>query len=175
MKAHRAWESAILQDVHYIPELHGNLVSMAQLTRRGYDVCFSKDNCKLLDSARMLACEGSRHANLYTLPIRVTPPDSAQVATIELNSFPSEGEEAPTIHALMTRSTSRADMSTWHRRLAHLDHDAIMRMVKRGMVNGMELVGRSSQPSPCESCLKGKQTCSEIFKHTETHTETVLG
>ena len=175
LQVHGTWQPAVLQDVLYIPELHGNLLSVAQLTRRGYDVCFSKDNCKLLDSAGTIACVGTRYANLYTLPIRVNPPDSACVAMAQVDSFPSEGEDAPVVHALTARGTSKADVNTWHRRLAHLDHDAVMRMVRRGMVRGMEIVGSSSQPTPCEPCLKGKQTRSEILKHTEMRSDTVLG
>ena len=175
LQVHGTWQPAVLQDVLYVPELHGNLLSVAQLTRHGYDVCFSKDNCKLLDSASTVACVGTRYANLYTLPIRINPPDSARVATAQVDSFPSEGEDAPVVHALTERGTSKADVNTWHRRLAHLDHDAMMRMVRRGMVCGMEIVSGSSQPTPCKPCLKGKQTRSEILKHTETRSDTVLG
>ena len=175
LQVHGTWQPVILQDVLYVPELHGNLLSVAQLTRRGYDVCFSKDGCKLLDSASTIACEGSRYTNLYTLPIRVNPPDSAHVATTQVDSFPSEGEDAPVVHALTACGTFKADVNTWHHRLAHLDHDAVMRMMKRGMVRGMEIVGGSSKAAPCEPCLKGKQTRSEILKHTETRSDTVLG
>ena len=48
-------------------------------------------------------------------------------------------------------------------------------MVKRGMVCGIEIIGGSSHPSPCEPCITGKQTRSEILKHTETRSDIILG
>jgi transposase InsO family protein len=43
------------------------------------------------------------------------------------------------------------------------------------MVKGMEISGTSTHTMPCEPCLKGKQTCAEIQKHTETHAKVILG
>ena len=47
--------------------------------------------------------------------------------------------------------------------------------MKQGMVRGMEITGSGSQPSPCKPCITGKQTHSEILKHTETRSNTILG
>jgi transposase InsO family protein len=42
------------------------------------------------------------------------------------------------------------------------------------MVRGMEIVGGGSHPTPCKPCITGKQTRSEILKHTETRSDNVL-
>ena len=47
-------------------------------------------------------------------------------------------------------------------------------MVRKGLVQGMEIVRGNSPPTPCELCLKGKQTCMEIQKTTEIHASDVL-
>ena len=44
------------------------------------------------------------------------------------------------------------------------------------MVSGMEIIGGTScTTTPCEPCLKGKQTHTEIQKSTETRADTTLG
>jgi hypothetical protein len=48
-------------------------------------------------------------------------------------------------------------------------------MVKNGMVKGMEINSKAALSTPCEPCLKGKQTHAEIYKTTDTCTNTVLG
>ena len=61
-------------------------------------------------------------------------------------------------------------------RLGHLNTDAVLCMVKKGMVSGMEIEGGTKRTtSPCEPCLKGKQTRAEINKSTETRATVVLG
>ena len=175
VKVNDSWQRAILEDVLYVPELHGNLLSVAQLTRRGNAVHFTNKGCEIYLSDGTLLCKGLFHSNLYVLPIRAKPSVAARVAITELSSFPSEGNEASaTAVALTARGTSKADAEIWHRRLAHLDYDAVIRMVKKGMVRGMEITG-GIHPDTCEPCIKGKHMRSEISKHTETRSETILG
>ncbi|KAI1785554.1 hypothetical protein LXA43DRAFT_864300, partial [Ganoderma leucocontextum] len=51
--------------------------------------------------------------------------------------------------------------------LGHLGVDAVIRMVRKGMVKGMSLLGASKPPrEPCAPCLAGKQTRDEIPKET---------
>jgi hypothetical protein len=176
VKVNNSWQRAVLQDVLYVPELHGNLLSVTHLTGRGYDVNFTGKICQIYSSDGTLICEGSRQADLFVLPTRVTPAYSARVAITQLDSFPSEGDTATNpATALTARGTSRADVHLWHRRLGHLNHDDVLSMVKRGMVRGMEIIGGSSHLSPCEPCITGKQTRSEILKHTETRSDIILG
>lgn len=175
VKVNGSWQRAILEDVLYVPELHGNLLSVAQLTRRGNAVHFTNKGCEIYLSDGTLLCKGLFHSNLYVLPIRAKPSVAARVAITELPCFPSEGNEASaTAVALTARGTSKADAEIWHRRLAHLDYDAVIRMVKKGMVRGMEITG-GIHPDTCEPCIKGKHMRSEISKHTETRSETILG
>jgi transposase InsO family protein len=172
-----SWQRTVIQNVLYVPELHGNLLSVAHLTRRGYDVLFSESGCKIYDTENDLVCEGSRHSDLYVLPVRVKGPHSARVAITQVPSFPSEGDEnlALAATALTAHGTCKADAHLWHRRLAHLDYDSVLKMVRRGMVRGMEITGGNVQPASCEPCLTGKQTRSEILRHTENRSDVVLG
>ena len=173
-KAQGRWHCAVLQNVLYAPELHGNLLSIRQLVDRGNSIQFTKDGCQLLDKKGAVFCEVKHQGSLYPLPIRVVMPDSAWVAISYLDHFPLEGE---VIHAalLMHNSISKADAQTWHRCLGHLYDSAVLHMASRGLVHGMEIITGSTQDSQCEPCLSGKQTRSIIPKDTTSHATAILG
>jgi hypothetical protein len=69
MQTDSGWNDAILQDALYVPDLHGNLLSVPQLTRRGSDVLFSGDTCRLLTQGAETACLGKLRENLYIMDI----------------------------------------------------------------------------------------------------------
>jgi len=67
-------------------------------------------------------------------------------------------------------------VNLFHRRLAHVDVTTVERMVKKGIVEGLELIPSNGQPKAvCEACMEGKQTRSPIPKATETRSDEVLG
>ena len=133
--------------------------------------------CKLLNPQGAVFCETYKLGNLYPMPIHVLMPESARVAMVQLEEFPSEGDAA--LHTdkvlVVSNVTSRADAHTWHRCLGHLHDSAVLHMVKKGMVQGMEITGGGANTINCEPCIKGKQTRAEILKETKLHTDTVLG
>jgi gag-pre-integrase-like protein len=93
------------------------------------------------------------------MEIQMIIPESANMACID--HFPTEGNALPAKdeHTLVAHgTTSSTDVDTWHHCLGHLNVNTILQMVCKGMVNGMEISGISTYTSPCEPCLKGKQT-----------------
>jgi hypothetical protein len=48
-------------------------------------------------------------------------------------------------------------------------------MAQKGIVSGIKITSRKSLTTPCEPCLKGKQTCAEIQKAMESQSDDVLG
>ncbi|KAA1475545.1 hypothetical protein DENSPDRAFT_783530, partial [Dentipellis sp. KUC8613] len=67
MRAAGETHKVILQDVLYVPDLHGNLISVSHLTKRGACVQFSESSCQIFDQAGILTCEGHLEDNLYIL------------------------------------------------------------------------------------------------------------
>ena len=173
-KARGKWHRAVLQNLLYVPDLHGNLLSVKQLVDQGNSIRFTENGCQLLDQQGTVFCEVKHTGSLYPLPIRVMMPNSARVAIAQLDHFPSEGE---VVHAalLTYSSTSKADAQAWHRHLGHLHDNAVLRMAKQGLVSGIEIVAGSTPDSQCEPCLSGKQTCLIIPKDTATRAKVVLG
>ena len=113
------------------------------------------------------------------MPICVEPSQLARIAIAQVEHFPADGNDlsslANTTALVVHSSSSKADALTWHQHLGHLNINAILWMVQKGMVKGMELVGTTSLSSTCDTCLKGKQTHAEIQKSTASHADVILG
>jgi hypothetical protein len=71
---------AVLQDVLYVPDLHGNLLSIAHLTSRGADIRFVGTDCIIHDKKDgNPLCGGSRRgANLYIMDMEADRPAIAR-------------------------------------------------------------------------------------------------
>ncbi len=85
----------------------------------------------------------------------------------------SPGDEVVlVVHSAM----SEADVHTWHSQQGHLNIDAVLEIICKGMARRMEIVGTPSRTAnPCDTRLKGKQTRAEIQKMTETRADEILG
>ena len=164
------WSHVMLQDVLYVPKLHGHLMSVPQLAQRQAHVHFINDNCAIRDKDGVLTCEGRREGNLYILRCRTIIPERAYISrtTALPNESPSDTDSESAYAATTTRlKISRADAQTWHRRLGHISVESVLKMMKKGMVKGMEITGNTRLPGVCKPCLVGKQTRKPIAKEAE--------
>ena len=58
-------------------------------------------------------------------------------------------------------------ISELHRKMGHINHDDLRKMVKNGMVLGIDL-DLDSKPDFCEACIKAKATRKPFPKRSET-------
>jgi hypothetical protein len=138
-----------------------NLLSISHFTQCGAEMRFVNKGCLILDQRKDTVCEGDLRSNLYIMQMLTIVPDSARL--VVLDSFPTEGDALPETALLLEVSSSQATIDTWHRRLGHLNTDAILRMMRKGMVKGMEITSSATSLSgTCKPCLKGKQTRMEV-------------
>jgi hypothetical protein len=123
MQANGKWHQATLGSVLYIPDLHGNLLSVSHLMHRGAKVRFTKEGCQIYDQQKVLICEGMLWENLFFMSIHVTSPKSAHIAIAYLDTSPSEGEDIPSKDLALTAhgAASRANADLWHCHLGHLN------------------------------------------------------
>ncbi len=61
-----------------------------------------------------------------------------------------------------------ANLRTWHRRLAHLNLDAIRNMVRKDMVKGLSITKLQEYDHVCEGCVLGKSHRLPFPKASET-------
>ena len=130
------WCQAILENVLFILELHGNLLSVIQFTKHGARLMFNHTSCKILSNSDKVLAEGKTLGNLYTISADVIQPPSTHIAL--LDAFPSEGDDMPD-SALSAKASSTTDLVTWHRCLAHLNAASVLQMVRKGMVKGIKI------------------------------------
>jgi len=166
---------AVLQDVLHVLELHSNLLLVLHFAKRSSEMRFVGEGCSILDQHKRVACEGDLRGSLYVMQITTLPiSESAHIAV--LDSFPTKGKDPPEATLIADNLGSKASIDIWHRRLGHLNTDDVIRMVWKGMTRGMEISGGYTPSSQiCEPCVKGKQTCAEIRKETDTQADLILG
>jgi len=93
MNAGRHHERFMLQDVLYVPDMGGNLLSVSHFARRGAKMRFKGEGCKLLNQRKETTCVGHLRGNLYIMDMTVLTNKHAKITIV--NCFLSEGEEVP--------------------------------------------------------------------------------
>jgi hypothetical protein len=173
MLANGKWIDSILQDVLYMPDLHGNLLSVSHLVWCGTKVLFSGEACQVFDCRKSLILEGGLRNNLYIMNMHIADYVTANVTSLSPQLM--DADQSIT-RALTTQLTfSSAPLTLWHHRLGHLNFRSIKHMVDEGLVTGMTVSNRNTPLDPCEPCLEGKQTRDIIHKVATMCAEHILG
>jgi transposase InsO family protein len=147
----------------------GNLISIRQLAKNGLRTLFYDDVAEISDKNGRVKVEAKIREELYKVQGYATNDEEACMGRVVDEN--REGEIT-----LITRvQNSTGTLNLWHRRLGHLNEDDVLRMYKKGMVEGMQIIPQSIQKkSICEACLKGKQTREPIPKETDTRATEIL-
>ncbi len=66
-----------------------------------------------------------------------------------------------------------ANPQIWHERLAHVDPKGIVKMVKHGVVSGIEISDTAAADN-CEGCIYGKSTRAVIPNKSDTRAQATL-
>src|ERR1044072_8308269 len=128
----------MIDDVLLVEGLKHNLLSISQLSDKGYNIEFNSSNCiieKNDDTHAKLI--GNRVNNIYMLSL----------------------DNVPT-HVKCLVSTND-DAWLWHRRIAHIHMDHLNKLVKHDLVMGLPKF-KYVKDRLCVACQKGKQTKSSF-------------
>jgi hypothetical protein len=152
-------QQGLVQNVYYIPELHGNLFSLSNLTKRHYKIVFNENACRIYNPVGTLTAVAHLHGNMFILDARTSAP-TIRVATLLHDDEQMTSLDAPALAYAARTKTSTASLSVWHRWLGHANLESVKRLERKEMVSGMGINNLSidSTMSPCPSCLHGKQT-----------------
>jgi GAG-pre-integrase domain len=120
----------IKYDVFYGPELNLNPLSCSRLDERGVASMFYKTGCTIIDKKNDddVLAKAQRMTNLYWL-IRAKP-------------------ELPSEHLYAAKHSERNEISKWHNRLAHLNIDKILQLMRRS-----QLIPKNEGDNPCSFCV----------------------
>ena len=139
--------------VLHVPALRNNLLAVLYLTRfKGFTV---QINSQSMDFIR-------NDTTLFTASINSDGIGYLNGSTID-NS-----------ESAQLASTLPLDLTLWHRRLGHLNHDSIKKMLKHNLVTGLTLDSMAKPDPICEPCLTGKMHANP-FPSSENRATELLG
>ncbi|CDO69119.1 hypothetical protein BN946_scf185042.g21 [Trametes cinnabarina] len=128
---HKLTTELTLTDVAHMPAATHNLISVSRITDRGARVLFRGNTVEIRAPNGALLATGAKSGRLYRLSVE-SGPDCVFAAIA-----PRTWDE-------------------WHHIYAHLNHDYLRTMARKGLVIGMK-VDESIPASPqCPSCIKAK-------------------
>lgn len=139
-----------LDDVSHVPDLRQNLLSVGQITDKGYEVHFEKNIAKIVDCHGNVELVANRRGNLYYMP--------------EIDS--TSGNKVD----LALNSESYNSLVLWHNRLGHLNIDTLIRAEKESILTGLN-INKPIDKFSCDICHKGKMSKLPFPKQSNRKTE----
>lgn len=159
----------MINNVYYVPKLSFSLLSVSEMTRKGYKVVFDEKQCQVFDESKIVA-KATYINGVYRLDTLgyalscSTGVDSAMDSQQVKNC--GSGESLEQI------GSSTVTQEVWHRRLGHLNTRS-MALMQKGMVFGISYTNDNFKT--CISCIEGKQTKLPFPKKSFNRSEEVLG
>ena len=150
----------LLEPALFIPTSTVRLVSVALLAKAGFVTSFDFPHSEIRNkhAGNMLVATGEiiPGRNIYKLNhLSVVHPSSKS-----MSHAPSED------HAYLSQSARIPSLDTWHRRLGHVNNQAILDMATKGLAVGMP-VDLSVHPPVYTCCILGKQKRNIVLKVRE--------
>lgn len=128
-----------IKNVLFIPELDGSLLSVKKLTDIGYTLKFENKSCYIMKDTETIA-SANNNDHLYKLEIA---------------------------HMANKVTTEKECIHTWHRRMGHRNVEAIQRLIKENLADGVTLT-ECGIKCICECCIKGKMARLSFPKESFT-------
>lgn len=137
-------DTVLVRNVQYIPGICANLLSVSQMVKAGNKVIFDCSGCRIFNAANQLVAQATLNNNMYRLDLNIGK-------------------------CMVARTGATEKQILWHRRFGHASFDRLKKL------NDKKSVGTkfSSEPSPCEICVKGKHA-RKSFNHTGTRATELL-
>lgn len=135
-----------LENVLYVPHLDGNIISVNQIMKKGFQVQFINNMCEIKRRGIVVATAELRN-NMFVLPI------------IE--------------KALTAKNHNSNCLHSWHRKLGHRDPVAIKKIIDKKLGNNID-ISCCGIHGVCTTCLEGKLTRKSFSKESEKKSSEVL-
>ncbi|CAB3248333.1 unnamed protein product [Arctia plantaginis] len=136
-----------IEKVFYVSDLRTNLLSVAKVTDRGFEVHFRKNDAIVIDNNNKIHMRADRVGNLYYV----------RMSQNSVNNF----------------EAVKRSIDIWHQRLGHLSESDLKAMAKSSLVHGLTFKS-DEKLSECKICISEKQTCTPFPKKSEDRTSELL-
>lgn len=120
----------LIKDVLFVPDINQNLLSVGQLLEGGFKVIFEGNQCLIKDAADKEMFKVKMKGKSFSLD-------------------PLQEERA-------AYSTVASITETWHKRLGHFHHAAVLNLQKKELAQGLPQL--ESELQGCKVCQYGKQS-----------------
>ncbi|KMQ87730.1 retrovirus-related pol polyprotein from transposon tnt 1-94 [Lasius niger] len=121
-----------LENILHVPDLRTNLLSVAKIVDKGYQVVFGPNRASVRDHKGNIKLTADRQGDLYIL-------------------------KGSTEHANTATQRKCSETEMWHQRFGHLNLRELLHMSKTQAVSGFKLKN-NSEVSNCEICITQKLT-----------------
>ena len=139
--------SDIIKKVALVSGLKHNLLSISQITDRGYHVNFIKDHCEIINKkTQKIALTGYRHGNIY-----------------EANLLSNTDEKI----TCLLGEASTSEIMIWHKKLSHLNFSNLNELVRKDLVSGLPKVMFNAD-GLYDACQKEKHRRTSFKNKTES-------
>ncbi|KAK1369756.1 hypothetical protein POM88_035848 [Heracleum sosnowskyi] len=139
--------NVIIEKVALVKGLKHNLLSISQITDKGYHVNFYSTHCEVVSKASgKVALTGYRHGNIYE-------------ANIHTNT-----DGSPTC---LISKASVDESCNWHKKLSHLNFSNINELIKKDLVRGLPKA-LYTPDGLCDACQKAKQRRTSFNSKSES-------
>lgn len=143
----------MLQNVYYAPKCRRNLMSVAQIEKKGRVLKFKEGLARVIDDkTSQILIEARRVDNLYVVQADVINPRNQDVIKL---------------HA-----ASMIERNLWHRRFCHINNKSIEELRQKGLVNGLDKYKLESEL--CQGCCIGKSTKAPCKRINERQSKGLL-
>lgn len=135
----------VITAVYFVPGLKNNLLSVGQLQQKGLRIIFEGDTCEIW------------HKQQRRLIMHSLMTTNRMFVVTAIVREPKEAMEANQV-----QNTMETMEETWHKRFGHLNHNSLLTLAEKAMVEGLPKINTNG--TVCEVCMKGKQIREKIPK-----------
>lgn len=128
----------VISDVHYLPRLSNNLLSIGQLQQKNLTIVFQKDSSKVFHEDKGLIMSTQMSSNrMYII-------------------------YAPVIVPMCLKTSTMNETKLCHDRYGHLSYKGLNTLIKKKMVRDLPIL--KEETDVCSDCMMGKQHRESIPK-----------
>ena len=142
-----------------------NLLSLSLLVKKGAIIHFEKSNCYIVPPGAQEKIPIQENGGLFQVPLLKSVYGDHSYAQFLGSYSESSDDDKNYSFDVQGYSFLSGDLSLWHRRLAHLSKEKLLRIHGHNLVDGFHLVGNKNATCGCDTCTQAKIKHSPAHKH----------